>query len=195
MGRSVYEDCIGPLGTEAVGGPLAPMRRAVVHDPEDASCGLVGLLAHDFANEAIHRRDAIFGLATTEDLGAVHIPGSQVDPSATAKVLMFHPGGAVRCRRQSRLFATAGLNAGLFIRRDHKVISAQCSAFPNPMIQIEDRTGLGGKIGIPRKDPASMLPRPKGIATEPAPQRGATDLCDEALRNHVLPDLRNGKAG
>jgi hypothetical protein len=63
------------------------------------------------------------------------------------------------------------------------------------MVQIEDRAGLGGKIGITRKDPASMLPRSKGIATEPTPQRSSTDLCDEALRNHVLPDLLNGKAG
>jgi len=63
------------------------------------------------------------------------------------------------------------------------------------MVQIKDWAGLGGKIGITRKDPTSMLPGPKGIATEPAPQGSSTDLCDEALRNHVLPDLLNGKAG
>lgn len=195
VGRSVYEDCIGPLGAEAVGSPLAPMSGAVVHDPEDASCGLVGLLAHDFAHEAIHRRDAILGLATTEDLGAVDIPSSQVDPGAPAKVLVFHSHGAVRRSRQSRLFPAAGLNAGLFIGRDDKVVSAQWSAFPNAMVQIEDRTCLGGKIGITRKDPAAMLPRAKGIASEPAPQRSPTDLCDETLSDHVLPDLLNGKPG
>ena len=63
-----------PFGAEAVGGSLAPMSGAVVHDPKDATCGLVGLLAHDFSDEAIHRRDAILRFATTEWLGAVDIP-------------------------------------------------------------------------------------------------------------------------
>jgi len=96
VGRGVDEDCIGPLSAEAINGPLAPMNGTVVHDPEDASRGLVGLLAHDFANQAIHRRDAILGLATTEELGAVDIPGSQVNPGAPAKVLVFHSRGTVR---------------------------------------------------------------------------------------------------
>jgi hypothetical protein len=62
------------------------------------------------------------------------------------------------------------------------------------MIQIEDRAGFGGKVGIAGKNPASMLPGAKGIGTEPAPQGSSTDLCDEALSNHMLPDLLNGKA-
>jgi len=62
------------------------------------------------------------------------------------------------------------------------------------MIEIEDGAGFGGKVGIAGKDPASMLPRPKGIATEPAPQRSPADLRDETLRNHVLPDFLNGEA-
>ncbi len=191
----VDKDCIGPLVSEAIGGSLTPMSRAVVHDPEDASCGLVGLLAHDFADEAIHRRDAILGFATTEDLGAVDIPSSQVDPGTPAKVLVFNSRGAVRRGRQSRLFSAAGLNASLFVGRDNKLVRAQWSAFPNAMVQIEDRAGLGGKIGISREDPASMLPRAKGIATEPTPQRSSTDLCDETLSNHLLSDFLNGKAG
>ena len=40
-----------------------------------------------------------------------------------------------------------------------------------------------------------MLPRAKGIATEPTPQRSSTDLCDETLSNHLLSDFLNGKAG
>jgi len=195
MGRGMDKDCIGPLGAKAVGGPLTPMNGAVVHDPEDASCRLVGILAHDFADEAIHRRDAILGLATPEDLGAVDIPGSQVDPGAPTKVLVFNSGGAVRRGRQSRLFPPPGLNARLFVGRDNKLVSAQWSAFPDAMVQIEDRAGLGGKIGITGKDPASMLPRAKGIATEPAPQSSSTDLGDKAPSNHVLPDLLNGKPG
>jgi hypothetical protein len=189
------EDCVGPLGAEAVDGSLAPMSGAVVHDPEDASCGLVGLLAHDFTDEAIHRCDAILEFTTTEDLSAVDIPSRQINPGTLTKVLMFHSRGAVRRGRQSRLFTAAGLNARLFIGRDYKVVSAQWSAFPNAMVQIEDRTSLGGKIGIAREDPASMLPRAKGIVTEPSPQGRSTDLSDETPGNHVLADLLDGKSG
>jgi hypothetical protein len=78
---------------------------------------------------------------------------------------------------------------------DYVVVSAKRSAFPDAFVQIEDWTGFVGKVGIARKDPASMLPRAKGIAAEPAPQGGATDLCNQALRNYVLPDLLDREAG
>jgi hypothetical protein len=44
MSRSMDENGVGPLGAEAVGSFLTPMSGAVVHDPEDATCRLVGLL-------------------------------------------------------------------------------------------------------------------------------------------------------
>jgi len=186
MSGSVDEDGVGPSGAEAVGSFLTPMSGAVVHDPENATCGLVGLLAHDFANEAIHRRDAILELASTEDLGAVDVPSRQVDPGTPAKVLVFNSGGAVRTGRQSRLFRASGLNARLFIGRDDKFVSAQWSTLPNAMVQIEDGAGFGRKVGIAREDPASMLPRAERVGAEPTPQGGAADFRDETLRNHVL---------
>jgi hypothetical protein len=104
VGRGVDEDCMGPLGVEAVGSPLAPMDGAVAHDPEDAPRGLVGLLVHAFVNEAIHCGDAIWGLTTTEDLGAVEIPSHQVGPDAAAPILVFHSRGWVRRGRQVGCF-------------------------------------------------------------------------------------------
>ena len=101
--RDVDEDGVGPLGTEAVGGFLTPMSGAVVHDPEDATCGLVGLLAHDLVDEAIHRRNAILQLAATEDLGAMDVPSRQVDEAPPRKYLCstlvgrFGAGGKVGC--------------------------------------------------------------------------------------------------
>ena len=74
VGRRMDEDGVGPLGAKAVGGFLTPMSGAVVHDPEDATRRLVGLLGHNLADEAIHRRDAILELAATEDLGAMDVP-------------------------------------------------------------------------------------------------------------------------
>ena len=120
VGRSVDQDGVGPLGLEAVGSFLTPMSGAVVHDPEDATCRLVGLLAHDVAHEAIHWRDAILVLAATEDLGAMDIPSSQIDPGTPAKVLVFNSRGAVGGGRQSRLFRASSLNTRLFVGRDDK---------------------------------------------------------------------------
>ena len=142
MERRVDEDRIGPLGAESVDRFLATMSGAVVHDPEDASRGLVGLLAHDFANKAIHRRNAILELATTEDLGTVDIPGSQVETQAPPRKYSFHSRGTVRRSRQSRLFPAAGLNAGLFVGRDNKVVIPASRRWwiPNrAMLENDDR--------------------------------------------------------
>ena len=195
VGWSVDEDGVRPLGAETVGSFLTPMSGAVVHDPEAAPCGLVGLLAHDFADEAIHRRDAILELASTEDLGAMDVPSGQVDPGTPSKVFVFNPRWTIRGGRQSRLFRVSSLDTRLFVGGEDKFVSAQWGTLPNALVQIEDGTGFVGEIGITRKDPASMLPRTQGIAIEPAPQRSSADLCDEALRNHVLADLLNRKAG
>jgi len=39
-----------------------------------------------------------------------------------------------------------------------------------------------------------MLPGAESVGAEPTPQGGAADFRDEALRNHVLPDLLDGEA-
>jgi len=109
------------------------------------------------------------------------IPSGRVDPGALAKILAFHPGGAVRSRRQSWLFAATSLNAGLFVRGDDVVVRAQWGALPNALIKIEDGSGFVGEPRIAGEDPASMLPGAKGIAAEPTPQSSAADLRDQAL--------------
>lgn len=193
--RSVDKDRVGPFGAEAFDRLLAAVSGTVVHDPEDAASGPVGLLGHDFSDEAFHRSNPVFDFAAAENLGAVDVPSGQISPGTFAKVLVLDSGRAVRSGRQSRLFSTSGLNARLFVRRDDEVTLAQWSAFPDAVVEVEDRTGFGGKVGIAREDPASMLPGAEGIAAEPAPQGGAADLGDESLRNHVLPDLVDGEAG
>ena len=105
--RSVDEDRVGPFGAEAVDGFLATMSGAVVHNPEDAASGLVGLLVHDFADEALHRSHPILDFAAAEDLGAMDVPSSQVGPGTFAKVLVLDPVGRFG----------AGGNVGCFRRR------------------------------------------------------------------------------
>ena len=170
------------------------MSRAVVHDPEDAASGLVGLLIHDFTDEALCGSHSILDFAASENLGAMNVPSSEVGPGTFAKVLMLNPDRAVWTGWQRRLFSASSLNARLLVGRDHEVISAQWHALPNALVEIEDGAGVGRKVGITREDPASMLPWARGVGAEPTPQGGAADFRDEALRNHMLPDLLDGEA-
>ena len=51
------------------------------------------------------------------------------------------------------------------------------------------RPCLGCEIWVARKDPTAVLPRPKGIGIQPAPQGSAADLSHQALRHHLLLDI------
>ena len=121
----VDEDRVGPLGAVAIDSFLATMSGAVVHDPEDAASGLVGLLAHDFTDETLYRSHPVLDLAVAEELGAMNVPSGQIGPGTSAKVFMLDSGGTVRSGWQCRLFSAPGLNTRLLVSRDHEVISAQ----------------------------------------------------------------------
>jgi len=54
--------------SEAVDSFLATMSGAVVHNPEDPASGLVGLLVHDFTDEALYRGHPVLDLTAAEDL-------------------------------------------------------------------------------------------------------------------------------
>ena len=60
----VHEDH-GPWRAQAVDRLLAAMGGTVVHDPENATCRLVGFSADNFSNQAIDRSHAgfLFGAA------------------------------------------------------------------------------------------------------------------------------------
>lgn len=160
VGRGVDEDCIGPLSAEAINGPLAPMNGTVVHDPEDASRGLVGLLAHDFANQAIHRRDAILGLATTEELGAVDIPGSQVNPGApeSTRVPLSWDGSAQLGCRVPTIRLSAHLRDSLCLGGRFAARASQdpraCRPQPPHALRSSVSSGRGSRNGVvqPRVD-------------------------------------------
>jgi hypothetical protein len=66
--RSVDEDGIGPFVTQTVDGFLAPMSRAVVHNPRDAASGPVGFLVHDIADEVIHGGNSVFDFIAAKTL-------------------------------------------------------------------------------------------------------------------------------
>jgi len=98
--RSVDEDGIGPFVAQTVYGFLAAMSGAVVHNPKDPASGLVGLLVHDFADEAIHRSNSAFDFTAAEDLCPMDIPSCQIGPGPFAKILVLDASGTVGSGRQ-----------------------------------------------------------------------------------------------
>src|ERR1700730_18918162 len=119
VNRCVHQDDVSPLRVKALDSFLAAMRRAVVHDPEDTVCRLVGLLTHDLSDQAVGGGDAALDLAATEQLGAMHIPSGQIGPCALAKILMFDPHGALRCRRESGFSLWSGVHDSVFVGAAH----------------------------------------------------------------------------
>ena len=156
------------------------MRRAVVHDPEDAPSGVVGCLAHDLLDQTLEGRDAGGRLAATEHLGAMHVQRSQVGPGAAAFVLMLNAHRLARLGGQAGMDTQASLDAGLLVGRDDELVVAQYLSLPAPLVQVQDPSGLGLEVRIARKDPATVLPRANRVLVQPTPDRAVADAGHQA---------------
>jgi hypothetical protein len=88
--RAVHRDDARMRLRQALHRCLASMRRAVVHDPEDAACAVVGWLAHDLIDQPCKRGDTRARFAASEHLGAVHVQRRQIGPGAATPILVLH---------------------------------------------------------------------------------------------------------
>ena len=86
------EPQVGILGLQPSGCPGAPMRRAVVDDPENSSSLAVGSLFHHLIHETVKGRLSTFGFAATEEFGTVDVEGGQIGPGPQSLVFVldFH---------------------------------------------------------------------------------------------------------
>ena len=189
MDGRVDQDDRGPRGAQALVGLLSAMRGAVIDNPEDAARGAVRLLGHDLLDEAIEGHDACGCLTTAEDLGAMDVPGCEVSPGATALVLVFDAGAMARSHGERGVFADAGLNTGFLVGREHEVTAAQGRAVPAAFVEVEHTAGLGGKVWIARKDPASVSPGTNRVAAEPAPEGRPADSRHDTFGHDLALDL------
>lgn len=98
VNRTVNGNQVGIGLGEASHTGLAAMGGAVIHDPEHAPRVAVGCLTHDLVDEAAERIDAGGFLATTKDLGTMHIERRQVGPRPGARVLVFDASVTVGAR-------------------------------------------------------------------------------------------------
>jgi len=106
---------------ESFDAALASVGRSVVEDPEHTGRSSVGLVAHDLLDESFEGSDAELWLAAAIELGSPDIPGGEVGESPLSAVLVLDESGATWGRRQNRVAALEGLDAGLLVGRDDAV--------------------------------------------------------------------------
>lgn len=191
----VYQHEVGPSALETLDAGLAPMRGAVVHDPEHARSRLIRLAGHDLEDQAVEGLYAGFGFATPEAPGLFDVPGGDVGQSSHAGVLMFDPGGHTRSGWPSRMATAPRLDAGLFIGDDDPFVRPQGLAVPEALVQIKDAACLGFEVGITREDPTAVAPRLDGVLAQPPPDGGLSDGSHNASVHGGSLQLGHAEAG
>ena len=88
----------------------------------------------------------------------------------------------------------SSLDTGLFICGQNKFVVFQRTSIPDLLIKIEDLSSFETELGIPGKDPGSMLPGPDGIFIEPSPYGAATNGCNKAGLTGISGDLISAPA-
>src|SRR5436189_1854425 len=91
--------------------------------------------------------------------------------------------------RQTGLLTASRLNAGFFKHGDDELRALEGFAVPEPGVEIEDTSCFRSEIRVSGKDPTAVLPRTKGIGTQPAPEGSTTDFGDDTLGHHLLADI------
>lgn len=152
------------------------MGRAIVHNPENAPRLGIGGLVHHPVDQAIKSRNAALRLAVAEKPGPMDIQSCQIRQGPAPLVLVFHLHRLARLGRLGGMDAGAGLNTGLFIRRNDKLVLLQGLALPDSLIEIQQASSFGSELGVPRENPTAVKPRSNGIFMQPAPESAVTDF-------------------
>jgi hypothetical protein len=164
---------------------LATVRRAVVHDPEDATRRPVRLAPRHLINQSAERVDSSLFLTSTQDSTTVDVPGGKVLQRASALVLMFHSYGTARRRRQSFVTSDASLDARLLIRANDVVPATKWFALPRPSVQVQDACSFLGELRIAWKDPVLISPRFDRVRVEDSPEGAGTDRSAQVRRSSI----------
>jgi hypothetical protein len=160
------------------------MRRAIVNNPKDTPCCVIGWLTHNVVNKAIKGGDAASVFASTEQFGAMNIKGSDIGPGAASGIFMLHFHRQSRLCRIGGMTTTARLDAGFLIGRQNKLIILKGMPIPYPFIEIQDSPSFHGKLRITGKYPGTIPPGTNGIIMKPSPYGAVTDRgCESRSSN------------
>src|SRR4030095_12390342 len=118
--------CLQPCCTA-----LSPMRRTIVHDPENTSRLTIGRLGHYVCHQAIERLNPVLRFASTKQFRPVDVEGGQIGPGTTPFVFMLHLHGRSRFWRKRLVFSTTRLDAGLLVGGQDEVVVLKWLLVPN----------------------------------------------------------------
>jgi hypothetical protein len=154
---------------------FAAMRRAVVHDPQQACSGTLWCLRQHWGHELAARRDAGRRFTPAPHLAPAPVPRGQIWQGPPALVRVFATGRAVGGGVQGRMAAVAGWDAGLRVGTEHVVLGAKRLTLPGARRQVQTRSGLLGALRRPWKNPVLVPPRRDGVGRQQPPPGAATD--------------------
>src|ERR1700680_2755405 len=91
MNRSMHKFEMGIAIAQTLRSFEAPVRRAVINNPEHAAGVVIGRPCHDLLHQTIKGSDTIFGLTTSEDSGVVDIQARKRGPGAATEIFVLNP--------------------------------------------------------------------------------------------------------
>jgi len=195
MDGGMHERQAGVEMAKTLNGSGATMRRAVVHDPEDATGVVIRWSCHHLRDKPVKGGDAILRFTAAKDSGAVDVQRGDIGPGTAAEVLMLDVHGSAWTTALRGMLAATGLNAGLFIGGDHEFIILQRPVLPLTGVEIQHAPGFGGEVRVTGEDPTTVVPRPNGIFMQPTPQGAATDRGHQTALLDLLNQLAGAPAG
>lgn len=176
MGWGMNEYGIGPLLPEALDGSLPAMNGSVIDDPENSFRGAIGLLPHDFPDEAVEGDDRGLRFATTKNFRAVNIPGGKVVHRAFTRVLMLDAHRPSWSRRRRGVCAKPALDTGFLIGTNDELVFREGFTTPTSLVEVENGSCLGFEVRVAREHPATMAPGLNGVLTQPTPDGRLSDV-------------------
>jgi hypothetical protein len=113
-----------------------PMGGTVVHDEEEASRRLVGFLAHDFGDQGSAGCNTGFRHDLPDYIGCEDIQRCHVGHSSATFIVKLQVSDLAWGRWSGRFLPTTGLDAGLFVETDDKVVTSQRLTIPDSCIKV-----------------------------------------------------------
>jgi len=172
MDRQMNSNGIRPLFLETINKTLPPVRRTVVHNPENSIGCFIRFLRHHLIHQPVKWFNAALGFTKAKNFCSVNIPGRKVNQCPATGILMFYSHWFSRTWRSCGMFANSGLDTGLFISRDDIIIRSQRETFPLPGIKIKYSSGFFDELGISGINPGSVEPRTNSVLMQPSPHTG-----------------------
>jgi hypothetical protein len=73
------------------------------------------------------------------------------------------------------MLAPPRLNTGFLVRGNDELIVFQGLIFPSAGVQIQEASSFVSELGVARKDPTAVIPRPNSVLMQPTPNGAATN--------------------